>query len=351
MKKFLIILFAAFLVMFSACSRQDAGMDMQIAVPVSVEELKPQPIQEYISATGTVYATKVVELNSETNGYYRIANNPMTGKPFQMGDQVKKDQVIVFLDNPELENSIAFESQKLNLEVSESEYTKQQSLYEKGGVTFRELKNAEISYIDAKYSYENAVLQLAKTKVIALFDGVIVDLPYFTSGTRVETGVLIVELMDYRKLYLELSLPGKELGRVDKEQPVRIMNYMVKYDTLNGNVTQVAPALDPDSRSFKVAVEVDNAKLLFRPGMFVKSEIIVASEDSALVVPKEIILARGDSKRVFVVEKGAAEDRRIVTGIENPFQVQVLEGLKENDRIIIKGYETLRDHSKVKIIR
>jgi hypothetical protein len=52
-----------------------------------------------------------------------------------------------------------------------------------------------------------------------------------------------------------------------------------------------------------------------------------------------------------VVERNsAADDRQIVTGIENKDYVEVLEGLKENDRLIIKGFETLRDNSKVKII-
>ena len=351
MKK-IILLFAGLLtLMYLGCGGDQSGMDMEVAVPVSIIELAPSAIQEFVSATGTVYADREVELNAETNGYYRLAKSESANRTYKMGDRVKKGQVIVYLDDPELENSIKYESQKLNLEVSKSEYEKQQSLYEKGGVTYRELKNAEISYIEAKYSFENADLQLAKTRITAPFDGVIVDLPYFTPGTRVPTGNLIVKLMDYSQLYLELSLPGKEMPRIHVGQDVRVMNYTVPDDTLLGSVNQVSPALDPDSRSFKAAVTIRNPKLLFRPGMFVQSEIIVAEEDSALVIPRDIIIARGDDKRVFVVEKGAVDERRIVTGIENPRQVQVVEGLQKNERLVVKGFETLRDHSKVKIIR
>ena len=73
--------------------------------------------------------------------------NPQTGKPFKMGDRVKEGQVIIRLEDEEYENSIAIESAKLNLEISEEEYNKQKSLYEKGGVTlygtpqFRSFKN------------------------------------------------------------------------------------------------------------------------------------------------------------------------------------------------------------------
>jgi multidrug efflux pump subunit AcrA (membrane-fusion protein) len=85
--------------------------------------------------------------------------------------------------------------------------------------------------------------------------------------------------------------------------------------------------------------------------MFVKADIITAQKDSVIVIPKNIILTGNRGKYVFVVERNsAADDRQIVTGIENKDYVEVVEGLKVNDRLIIKGFETLRDNSKVKII-
>jgi len=337
--------------LFLACNQQDQTLDMQIAVPVSVEEIKYRPIEEFVTATGTVYAIQEVDLKSETNGYYRVAENPAAKRQFVLGDYVRKDDVIIYLDNPELEYSTKIESQKLNLDISQREYEKQQSLYEKGGVTLRELKNAEISFKDAQYSYDNALLQLSKTKISAPFDGVIIDLPYNTPGTRVEQGVRMVQIMNYKQLYTEINLPGKELGQIKPSQKVRVMNYTVQNDTLWGAITQVAPALDPTTRSFKANILINNPQMTFRPGMFVKCEIVVAHVDSAVVVPKDIILARGEEKWVFTVVKGAAERRRITTGIENPLEVQVVEGLKKEDRLVTKGFETLQHNSKVKIVR
>ncbi|MBN2413686.1 efflux RND transporter periplasmic adaptor subunit [candidate division KSB1 bacterium] len=349
MKKLILLLII--LIFFLACNRQDSNVDLQIAIPVSVEEIKYKPIEEFVTATGTVYAIQEVDLKAETPGFYRLAENKTTGRPFTLGEQIKKGEIIIYLDNPELENSIKIESQKLNLDISEREFEKQKSLYEKGGVTLRELKNAEISFIDAQYNYESALLQLAKTKVIAPFDGIIIDLPYHTEGTRVTTDSRMVQLMNYKRLYSEFNLPGKDLPQIKADQRVRVMNYSVPDDTLWGKVTQVAPAFDPDSRSFKTSIEVDNSQMIFRPGMFIKAEIIVAHEDSAIVIPKDIILAQGDEKWVYTVVKGAADRRRITTGIENPLEVQVLEGLKVEERLVVKGFETLQRNSKVKIIR
>lgn len=333
-----------------ACNNSQENLDTQIAVPVSVQDVSLKPIEEFVTTTGTVKAIQEVALKAETDGFYRLGKNSQ-GKFYALGDYVKKGDVIIYLDNPELENDIKIESQKLNLDISKREFEKQKSLYDKGGVTLRELKNAEKAFIDAKYNYDNAIIQLAKTKIVAPFDGFIVDLPHYTPGTKVSLNALMVQIMNYKKLYTEINLPGKELGRIKIDQPVRIMNYTLPKDTLWGKITQASPAIDADTRSFKATVEVDNHALLLRPGMFVKAEVVVAKKDSAIVIPKDVILASGHGKRVFVVVKGSADERRISTGIENPKEVEVTEGLKVDERLIVKGFETLQNRSKVKVVR
>ena len=85
--------------------------------------------------------------------------------------------------------------------------------------------------------------------------------------------------------------------------------------------------------------------------MFVKADIITAQSDSTIVIPKDIILSGSRGKYVFVVGgNSSADDKRITTGIENQDYIEVIEGLRRNDRLIIKGFETLRDNSPVKVI-
>lgn len=338
-------------ILFSSCTESDIGDDMEISVPVSIQEVKPGSIEEFITTTATVYAIKNTMLTSEIEGIYRIADNPRRQKPFAVSDKVNKNEVIIHLDNPEYENNIKIESQKLNLDISQREFEKQKSLYEKGGVTLRELKNAERTYIEADYIYKNALIQLQKMKVKAPFKGVIVDLPYYTPGTKVMVNQKMVELMDYSQLYAEVFYPAKELNRIQIGQPLRVTHYSLSNDTLWGEVKQVAPALNPDTRSFKASILVDNENHLLRPGMFVKVETIVDRRDSVIVIPRDIILSKRQGKTVFIVDKGAAFERTISSGLENAEQVEVLEGLKEGDRLVIKGFESLRNRSKVKIVR
>ncbi len=340
-----------FLMLTLACSSPETRVQTDVASPVEVEEIELKPIEEFVSATGTVAATQNVTLTAESAGYYRLADNPRTGKPFGIGDTVNEGDVIVHIDNPEQENTIRIDAQKLDLEISQDQWEQQQSLFEIGGVTQRELTNAEIAYINAKYSYENALIALSKLKVTAPFDGIIVDLPYFTPGVRVNSGATMAQVMNYEHLNMEVNLPGKLLGVVDVGMPVRTMNYTIPDVYLDGQISQVSPVLSPETRTFKATVNIENPKLILRPGMFVNSDIIIASNDSTIVVPKELILTRRNRKTVFVVDQGTAIERMVQTGLENPEEIEIVEGLEVRERLVVGGFETLRNRAKVTIVQ
>jgi RND family efflux transporter MFP subunit len=161
----------------------------------------------------------------------------------------------------------------------------------------------------------------------------------------------MVTLMSYDKMYVDFNLPEKNISEVKLGQEALVTNYTIVEDTLMGTVSELSPMISSETRTFSGKLLINNPDLKLRPGMFVKSDIITAKKDSVIVIPKNIILTGNRGKYVFIVERNsAAANRQITTGIENKDFVEVLEGLKENDRLIIKGFETLRDNSKVKII-
>ena len=92
-----------------------------------------------------------------------------------------------------------------------------------------------------------------------------------------------------------------------------------------------------------------NRDLALRPGMFVKAEIITARNENTIVIPKDIILVRRTNKTVFVIEDGVARQRTILTGLENPDEVEIIDGLYEYDYLVIEGFETLRNGTRVTI--
>jgi len=346
MKKIVAFLITALII--TACNRKQEDLGKDITIPVTVANVKPGTIEKFIDITGAVKPVKEVQLKAEISGNYVLKANPATGRTYALGDKVAAGNEIIGLEDKEFENNIKLNSLKLNLEITKQVFDKQQSLYDKGGVTLSELKNAEINYINANYSYEDAMLNLQKMHVKAPFAGVIIDLPYYTPGVKVDANASLARIMDYSKLHMEVNLPEKSMGETKSGQVVRVTNYTLPNDTLLGTVTQLSPAIDAETRSYKGLILVNNPGLRLRPGMYVKGEIVVASADKTIVVPKDIIVSKQRGNSVFVVEKGIAYERIVEFGLENPREVQILSGLKLNDQLVVKGFETLRDRSKVK---
>lgn len=351
MKNINLLVLLTIVVFAIACNNQAPTETTDLAVPVSIENIKLQSIQQFINTTGTAKAKYQTILNSEISGEYILLNNPATGKPYKLGDKVKQGQKIIRLEDAEYVNGIAIEIKKLNMEIATQEFEKQKSLYEKGGVTLRELRNSELSTTTAKYDYESAELRLAKMDIIAPFNGVIVELPYYTQATRITTNQAMVELMSYNKMYMEINLPEKSISEIKLGQEVVVTSYSMIEDTLKGIVSELSPIISAETRTFSGILQINNSQLKLRPGMFVKADIITDQKDSTIIIPKDIILSGSRGKYVFIVGRNSsADDRRITTGIENQDYIEVIEGLTANDRLIIKGFETLRDNSKVKVI-
>jgi membrane fusion protein (multidrug efflux system) len=340
---------ATLLVLWS-CKQETLNVETETTITVKAAELKPKAIQEFVTATGTAFPIRDVQLKTEQAGRYLLHINPRTSQPFRMRDIIKKDEILISLDNPEFVNQTAFDSKKLQHESAQREYTTQKGVYEKGGITLKELADAQRSFVDSTYAYDNAALALKKLEVRSPFDGVIVDLPHFTDGQWIESNALVIRIMDYARLYADLTLPGKEMVRLAQNQHVIVTDYSQPNTTVSGILTQISPALDAESRMFKLRVEIPNSDLRLKPGSFIKADIVVLEKASALVIPKSIILDRRGAKAVFVIERGIAIERRIQTGIENVDEAEVTAGLKASDRVVTEGFETLRTNARVKII-
>ena len=347
-----IALGALILLFFTTCNNQPQNSASDIETPVSVRELiADKSISRLIPNSGTAQPLSSVDLNSEMSGLYKLQTNPRTGRPYRLGDSVRKDEVIIRLEDSEYENNIQIESKKLQLEIAEQEKTKQQELQVLGGATGGQVKNAEISASNARYALANANINLEKMNVKAPFDGVITNLPHYTADVKIATNQPMVSIMNYADLYLEVNFAESNMPYIETNQPVHITQPTLPYDTLRGVINEISPAISSETRTFKCKILIQNSELKLRPGMFVKADVVIDRSENVIIIPKNILQTARNRKFVYVVERNVAVSRNLVTGIEDEDNVEILEGLYENDQLIIRGYETLRENSRVKVLR
>jgi len=349
--KYKILMIAAVAISFAACTNPTQTAPTAVEIPVTVLELKRGPISKLLNTTGTAQPSLSVDLSSEMSGLYKLQTNPRTGGPFKMGDAVKKGEVIVRFEDRTFENSNSLEPKEKSLELLELEQSKQKELYALGGATQIEMKNTDIRVINSKTDIENTKIVLERRFVKAPFDGVIVNLPHYATDVKVNQNAAVVGIMNYSRMYMDINLPESNIPYVQPNQPVYITHYMLPNDTLKGRISELSPAISNETRTFKGKITIENSELKLRPGMFVKADIVVDKAESAIIIPKNVISSQRGRKHVFVVERGVAVTRAIVTGIEDQDNVQVIEGLYENDNLIVRGFETLREYSQVKVMQ
>src|SRR5690606_35481447 len=107
------IKFLPFIIIIAAivsCNQQTPSESSDLAVPVSVEDIRLQSIRQFISTTGTVKANSQVSLTSEMTGEYYLLNNPATGRSFKLGARVNKGQTIIRFENEEYVNNLGIEA-------------------------------------------------------------------------------------------------------------------------------------------------------------------------------------------------------------------------------------------------
>ena len=334
-----------------SCNNNRGNSTSETTTPVWVEDVQFRDIEEYITTTGTAKASKTVEISSESEGDYYLQTNPRTGRRYRLGDIVEKGDIIIRLENKEYENNVQLESKKLQIEITEKEWEGQKVLFEKGGATEKDVNNAKDSYINAKLNLENAYITLEKMNIRAPFRGVIVNLPYYTPGVETASGNVMVGIMDYSKMYIETQFPENAMEKLAVGQNVHITNYNIKEDTLQGKLTQLSPAINEDTRTFSGYIEISNPELKLRPGMFAKADVVTVRKDSVLAIPKDIIKNSRHGQLVYTVNRNSAEEIAIQTGISDDEYIEVEKGLKPGDKIVTRGYEWLRNRSKVKVMK
>ena len=346
-----VIALTALTVLMAGCRQENTMNRNEIPTPVSVTDITYGSISKVFTTNSTAISNAEAELSTEMAGKYHLQKNPATGKPYKLGDNVKKGALIARIEDKSYENSISIESKRLNLELAEQEQVKTKSLYDKGGATLTEVKNSEVKIMNSRLDYENAEMNLEKMNIRAPFDGVIVNLPHYSEEAKLNSGTSVVTIMDYSTMLLEINLPESAINEVKVGQKANITHYTLPKDTIIGEITELSPAISAETRTFKGKLVIDNSKLLIRPGMFVKADIVTESHNSTIIIPKNIVRNDRNRRTVFVVDQGIARAKQVKLGLEDKTSVEVLSGLDKDDQLIIRGYETLRDGSKVKIQR
>jgi len=349
---------ACLLLTITSCTRNEADneSDSVEVVPVEVITVKRGDIVKTLELTGNIQPIREVSVMPDISGKVKRIY-------VEEGDYVKKGQKLAELDTRsatlqlrQAEAGLAVAQS--NFEDASKNWERIKNLYEKGTVAPQQYEKAQLGYqaAEARVKQAQAALNLVKHQLEvsvmkAPFDGFITG-KYINEGEMSNPmmgGRGIVSLMDLSSLKITASIPEKSFTDVKTGLHARITVDSYPGKEFTGKISKMNPTADQISRSFAIEIEIPNPDLLLRAGMFARINLILEERKNTLTVPIDCILSTTENPYVFVIENNTALRRHVTLGLENGATFEILDGLRENEQIVVTGKEMLRDGSPVRI--
>lgn len=223
----------------------------------------------------------------------------------------------------------------------------------KRGPTEEEIEFARAQVGQAEAGVAVARNNLIDTTMKAPFSGLITA-RFVDEGVQIYTApkTEILKLTDVSRVKIVVPVSERDFPKVKIGTPTESKMDALEGKIFQGRVTRIIPEINPISRNFNVEVEIPNPNLHLKSGMFANIRLFVAQKETLTISRETLItdLVTGVSY-AFVVEGDQAVRRRLILGERSGLLIEVLEGLKEGENLVIKGQNRLKPGSKVKIIQ
>ncbi len=213
----------------------------------------------------------------------------------------------------------------------------------------QELKAAEGQLTSAQGKYLGAEAQLSYSEIRSPIDGVVTDRPLYP-GEMAAAGTAIVTVMDISAVIAKAHIPQADAALL-KVGDKGTMTVPGLDEPVEGTVTVVSPALDPNSTTVEVWLEAKNPKQQLKPGTSVQLSLTAKTVKDALVVPVVAVISTPDGGAAVMVvgSDGKAHQKTVKLGIRQDDEVQILEGVGESDKVVTTGAYGLPDNTKIKV--
>ena len=332
--------------------------------------VKRMDFRDTLPSIGNIKGFKEVDLRFQSPGIVESIN-------FEEGEKIQEGDIIA---------SLVQKDALLKLKYAEVELTKNKRLFEIGAI-------APLKLEQAKLEYESAKSDLDKTNIYAMFNGFMgakaLDVgSYVNPSTNDKVGTFVV----MNKVYAEFNIIEKDVPNVILGQKVDVFADAYPSRSFSGTVDRISPTIEGRSRTMTIKVELDNKDGVLKPGLFIRALIYTYDKKDAIVVPtsamrkKEAdvfvyVVTREEPKKEVIEEKpkekkpglfgfgakkkeevkkeptakektaqfGVVEIRKIKMGHTTADLMEVDDGVKEDELVVIEIQEELKDKSRVEI--
>lgn len=287
---------------------------------VSVATVTRGPIEATVSSvnSGTTRSEQIAELGFGSVGRVKEVN-------CELGQIVRKGDVLSQVENDDL---------KSRLDVAAEELERAKRLSQSQAAS-------RSNVAQAQGSYDTALMAFQKSKIVAPFDGIVVELNLEEGQLSQITAVnpvALIRLVDLHPRYVRAEIDEVDLPKVKQGLPARVKILAIRREPFKATVRKVVPfvsSVREQDRTSEIELTVDNETVLLPPGASADVEIVTEKKDNALVLNSRAVLGRGGDRYVYKIEGSRVRKVPITVGISSYTVTEILAGLAEGERVAL----------------
>ena len=332
-----------------SAAEEDSGSDGDSISPARVVDVETRAVRpgafvDRLHMTGTVEAERTVELTAQESGTVREL-------PAEKGARLEEGAPIAVLDARELRAQL--EEARARAELAREQWERRRQLYEEKSAI------SELDYLQARSQAEQAAARVDRLEarlddktIEAPFTGVLDERPVDV-GTTMSPGQAVATMVDLRPVKVSAGVPERYANDVAVGDSATVTVPSLDDATFGGELTYVGAAVDEESRTLPVEIEIPNVDGRLKPRMVADVSMVRRRWSGAISVPQDAVLRTSDGFAVYVIEEtgsgSVARRRTVELGPRESDRVLVESGLEAGDRLVTVGQQQLADGDRVRL--
>jgi RND family efflux transporter MFP subunit len=324
-------------------------------ISVKVNAVNENSNNPFLTASGSIQAVNSANLSTRMMGF-------VTKMPVDVGDKVKKGQLLVAINNADLQAKLA----QVNAGITEAtaaftnaekDYNRFKNLFTENSASQKEFDDMTAHYNMAKARLEGAKqmknevdAQFAYVNIRAPFDGVITG-KFIKDGDMANPGMPLISMEAPGNFEVIAIVPESEISKITSGSSVKVLVKSIS-KMVTGKVTEVSTSAKNTGGQYLVKISLDKTDASILSGMFVTVQFPIETKDKTemVLIPKQALVTKGQLYGIYTVsESNTALLRWLRLGRTFGNQVEVLSGLSSNESYIISADGKLYNGAKVSI--
>lgn len=322
-------------------SKQAAITKKISAVKVITLTLVPRKLEDKINLPGYIEPYENLWVKAEVPGQVvRVVAKE--------GQTAKKGQILLELDKRDYVSRLS--RIEANYKLAKLEYDRIATLDKKKITAANRLDEIEARLKDVAAQRDEARLALSRTRITAPIGGLINDIQA-KQGNFMGVGDPVAQILQTSTVKVAVGIPESDVASFFDLREATVIIEALDKRQVTGKKVFLSRQPRNLARLFDLELLVPNPDGHILPGMFARVELIKKVYPKALIIPLYAVISQGDDRFVYIEEYGSAKRRSIELGILVDWQVQVISGLKAEDKVVVVGHRFLNEDQSVEVIK